>query len=211
MDKAEIIASGGSRSERTRAAIIAAGGQLFAANGFAATGIRDIARSAGVNLALISYHFGGKAGLYDAILKDVINAARRSLADRQNDPSLTREEQLVRGFADALTARPYAPAMILRDQMDLGRLADPKAGNILRGFMELTEQLLAALSLDEEAQRWDPQIVHLCIVGPLIHFLVSTPMREAVAQKLDLPLSLPSLDEFITVHAAILHKALSPP
>jgi AcrR family transcriptional regulator len=42
---------------------------LFARRGFAAVGIREIAKKAGVNISMINYYFNGKAG----ILKEIIN------------------------------------------------------------------------------------------------------------------------------------------
>lgn len=39
----------------------------FAARGYAGARVADIAERAGVNKQLISYHFGGKAGLYQAL------------------------------------------------------------------------------------------------------------------------------------------------
>lgn len=195
------------RSDETRAAIMEAGTYLFGVKGFRETGIREIAERAAVNPALISYHFGGKAGLYDTILANAVEAAKEALALEAAGQSL--EERLVRGFARALSARPHLPAVILREQLDPDRLLDPATGNILRQFMTLTEKTLDALPLDEEARGWDPQIVHLCVVGPLIHFLVSTPMREQVAAKLDRPLSLPGLDEFVAVQSRMLHRALT--
>lgn len=210
MGKAEVINRASNRSAKTRSAILEAGGQLFASRGYSATGIRDIAAAADVNIALISYHFGGKAGLYDAILEDGITAARETLAKYSADPTATPEEQLVRGFAAALKSRPYLPAMITRDQLDPDRLLTASAANILRGFMTMTEEMLASLPLDHEARSWDTQIVHLSIVGPLSHFIVSTPMREKIAGKLDKPISLPTLEEFIIVQSAMLRRALRP-
>lgn len=46
-----------------REKIFHAGAKLFAERSFNSVGIRDIAREAGVNSAMISYYFGGKAGL----------------------------------------------------------------------------------------------------------------------------------------------------
>lgn len=48
--------------------ILEAGATLFATKGYAAVGVREIAELAGVNLAMISYYFQGKAG----ILKEII-------------------------------------------------------------------------------------------------------------------------------------------
>lgn len=43
---------------------------LFAQKGFAGVSIRELARAANVNSALISYHFGGKEGLYKAVMEE---------------------------------------------------------------------------------------------------------------------------------------------
>ena len=51
------------RSDATRAALVAAGLDLFGRRGFEATSTREIAAAAGVNLAAIAYHFGSKDGL----------------------------------------------------------------------------------------------------------------------------------------------------
>lgn len=49
--------------------IFAAAVSLFARKGFAAVGIREIAKEANVNISMINYYFAGKSG----ILKEIIN------------------------------------------------------------------------------------------------------------------------------------------
>lgn len=46
----------------------------FAEKGFDATGIREIARRANANSALVQYHFGGKTGLYAEALKHIFTS-----------------------------------------------------------------------------------------------------------------------------------------
>ncbi|MGN9785943.1 TetR/AcrR family transcriptional regulator [Nonomuraea sp. ZG12] len=53
--------------ERTKARIVQAALEEFAAKGFAGARVGEIAARAGVNKQLISYYFGGKEGLYQAI------------------------------------------------------------------------------------------------------------------------------------------------
>ncbi|MEV0148652.1 MULTISPECIES: TetR family transcriptional regulator [unclassified Nonomuraea] len=53
--------------ERTKARILDAALAEFAAKGFAGARVSEIAGRAGVNKQLISYYFGGKEGLYQAL------------------------------------------------------------------------------------------------------------------------------------------------
>lgn len=48
--------------------LIAAAQSLFATKGFQATTVQDIAKKAGVNVSLVSYHFKGKVGLFRACI-----------------------------------------------------------------------------------------------------------------------------------------------
>ena len=53
----------------TRSVILQTASELFAKNGFDAVSIREISKAADVNIALISYHFGSKEGLFTAIIE----------------------------------------------------------------------------------------------------------------------------------------------
>lgn len=48
--------------------IVTAAIPLFAAKGLNGVSVRELAAAAGVNLSMISYYFGGKEGLYAAVL-----------------------------------------------------------------------------------------------------------------------------------------------
>jgi len=44
--------------------------ELFAQKGYAAVGVREIAKDAEVNISMISYYFGGKVGLLKYIIEE---------------------------------------------------------------------------------------------------------------------------------------------
>ena len=60
--------------QATRERILEAAGELIGANGYAQTTAKAVADRAEVSLTLINYHFGGREGLYRAVL---IEAHRR--------------------------------------------------------------------------------------------------------------------------------------
>ena len=66
-------------SSDTRQRILKAAFHCLAARGYAALSVRDIAKDAGVNHALISYYFGGK----DRLVIAVLDEANRRLLERQ--------------------------------------------------------------------------------------------------------------------------------
>jgi AcrR family transcriptional regulator len=63
----------------TRERILDATFRCLATKGYAALRVRDIAEEAGVNVALVNYHFGSK----DQLVLDVLDAANQKLLERQ--------------------------------------------------------------------------------------------------------------------------------
>lgn len=61
------------QGEETRAILLATAARLFATHGFHGVSMRTLAAEAKVNLATVGYHFGGKAGLYEAVMQNFID------------------------------------------------------------------------------------------------------------------------------------------
>jgi AcrR family transcriptional regulator len=85
--------------------------KLFAKRGFHGTSLRDITGAAGVDLALVNYHFGGKKQLLVEVLErrgQVLNEERlRRLADVRASaaPSVPSTEAIVGAFLDPILDR----------------------------------------------------------------------------------------------------------
>ena len=62
------------QTRQTRDAIMQAAETLFTTRGYGGVGVREIANEAGVNLALISRHFGSKLMLFDAVLQRILTS-----------------------------------------------------------------------------------------------------------------------------------------
>ncbi len=68
------------KNEDTRSKILAAALEEFAAKGLAGTRVDEIARLAGVNKAMIYYHFDSKEALFDALFQSELEQLRAELA-----------------------------------------------------------------------------------------------------------------------------------
>jgi AcrR family transcriptional regulator len=85
----------------TKATILDAAEQLFAEQGYAATSLRQLTTAAGVNLAAVNYHFGGKEELAKAVLARriaPINAERLRRLDMLRGKG--NVEAIVRAFVE---------------------------------------------------------------------------------------------------------------
>ena len=117
-------------TEATRRLLLDAGRRHFARHGLEGARVDSIAGEAGVNKALINYHFRGKQGLYEAVMSEATEALETDLAGKV-------------GGGAGLEAWPAALAELLTDQPDLAPLL---LGERLRqpGLPLPGESLLAA-------------------------------------------------------------------
>ena len=91
-----------------RGNLIEATTPLFAEKGFNGVGVRELATAAGVNLSMISYYFGGKEGLYAAVLNEQFTTLRRvaELKNMDTDP-MDKFEMYVRATVARYRKSPY--------------------------------------------------------------------------------------------------------
>ncbi len=66
-------------NQNTRDRLISAARRIFADKGFDAASVREITRAANANLGAITYHFGSKQGLYDAVIEGTFGAVTQRL------------------------------------------------------------------------------------------------------------------------------------
>ena len=127
-------------SEATREALMAAGAELFAEHGYDGVTVAALAQRAGANKALISYHFGGKSGLYAAIVKttfEAVAAEMRGLREERR-PADEALRACVRLIGQMVTRRPSLPRMLLREILSGGeRLPDEVLPHFLLSLIHI--------------------------------------------------------------------------
>jgi AcrR family transcriptional regulator len=95
--------------------LIQAARELFAEHGYEGTSVRAITARAGANLGAITYHFGSKRALYEAVISTAMASSRErfaSAAARAGDEPLDQVEAMVRVFFDFLQENPDLPVFM---------------------------------------------------------------------------------------------------
>jgi len=144
-----------------RERLVSSARPLFAEKGFCGTSVREIAKRAGVNPASLSYYFGGKEGLYEAVLESLWEEVDQhfSLLAAEGLRPMERIERFVRGFFSLHAANPALVRFLNRE------LADPtscfetvliprvrKVAGLLRGaIVEAKDEGMIKEGVDPEA------------------------------------------------------------
>jgi AcrR family transcriptional regulator len=92
------------RSERTRAALVAAARELFGARGYAAVPVEDVVRRAGVTRGALYHQFAGKEELFRAVVEQVEEELLARIAAAAPAPSGDPLGVLLAGAEAALDA-----------------------------------------------------------------------------------------------------------
>ncbi|MFT6558029.1 MAG: AcrR family transcriptional regulator [Sneathiella sp.] len=145
------------KKQPAAARLIEMAGPLFADRPFDAVSTRELARAASVNLSAISYHFGSKEGLYDAVCSNLINdlAPVRNgfknfldagLAAAKDNPDLQR--QILKTFVclliDAITSNlnpRWKMRLMLREIQSVG----PCFEKVMSGHIDIMHDLAGRL------------------------------------------------------------------
>jgi AcrR family transcriptional regulator len=100
--------------------IMEAAEELFAEKGFAGTSVRDIAEKAGVNLAMISYYFGSKEKLMEALFRFRSEATKLQLVNMIQNKELNSLEKvywLIDSYIERIMKQQCFHKIMAREQM----------------------------------------------------------------------------------------------
>ena len=200
--------------EATREALLDAGTRRFAEHGFAGTRTEAIARDAGVNKAMINYHFGGKEGLYRAILASGFaeaNERMRTIREAPDEiPAVERLGRFIEAMATTFAHRPTLPLLIQREALAGGEALDRDAFPYMVRILELLGAIVRQGVDHGDFRPIHPMLVHFQIVGSLLLYFSTRPLRERLATRRNFPVVLPSLDEMVRhVHDSVV-RGLAP-
>lgn len=191
------------RGDTTRGALIKAAIQIFGLDGFDAASTRKIADAAGVNQALIGYHFRGKAGLYLAVFQDITDSIRERMGpllaavetelgseelDARADTDMAeRSLALLHKLTDAFVAMLTSEAstawarLILREQQDPSEAFDVLYEGFMSSALHVVTRLIGRIR-SVDASSSETSLVAITVFGQVLVFRAA---RAAIMRRMD--------------------------
>ena len=127
----------------TRAAILRAAEALFGERGYAGVSARDVARRAGVNKALVFYHFETMERLFEAVLDRYYEAQGAALAGAFEGAGSLRDRvvRLLESYVDFMDAHRLFPRLVQQEVSRKGPAVSKIRTNVA-GLLEWAERAL---------------------------------------------------------------------
>jgi AcrR family transcriptional regulator len=194
----------------TRQALLQAGAELFSERGFDGVPIEEVADRAGVNKALISYHFRGKRGLYVAILESTFASLAERLKAVEAGSSSARDTlRAFLGTFDQFTReRPGFPTLFMREVLAAG-IGEAVLPHVLE-VVGFSRRLAERGAREGVFRRVDPLLFHLTLVGSLIFFFATEPARRKAAVQARVGFVLPDSKAFLRYLEELTLRGLAP-
>jgi AcrR family transcriptional regulator len=175
-------------AEHSRRAILEAAMREFAELGVDGARTDSIARSAGVNKALLYYYFRSKEALYGAVLDDVFSARFQGLK-RILDSDLDPGEKILR-FArqhfDYVSGQDCYPRLVQYEMMRASRSASKHLPRLVESFFApLLREVTTIIRLgiaELQFRPVEPGHLVLSIVGINVFHVLSAPVRKVMNQ-----------------------------
>jgi AcrR family transcriptional regulator len=153
--------------------LLESGARLFAARGFARVTVRDICRAAHANVAAVNYHFGGKTGLYEQVLRGAIAVMQETTAEAVRAGSGRPPRDQLTAYISVFLRRVFERRDNWIHQMMMRELADPTpaldlvVNEVLRPRMTylstVVGELLEAPESDERVARCVASVNAQCL------------------------------------------------
>lgn len=152
--------------------------KLFAENGFAGTSVRDISEEAEVNLAMISYYFGSKEKLMEAIFRyrgEFITMQLENMLQDKKMSSLEKVNLLIDNYINRIMQQQCFHKIMSREQMvNVGGTTHKLILQLKKTNQELVKQLIAEGQRKGEFKKnIDVPLMMATLVGTTSH-LVTT-------------------------------------
>jgi len=142
----------------------------FAENGFSGARVDAIAERAGVNKALLYYHVGGKAALFERVLHNTIGNLAKTL-EAIIKPVADPVEKLklyVRSVLGTVCSNPQIPSILIQELSSGARHLPEQTARDFASLFNLITDIIEGGVRAGVFRDTAPVLIHFMILGPAI-------------------------------------------
>ena len=177
-----------------REALLETARELFANRPYRTVTLREVARYAGVDAALVRYYFGGKAGLFEAMIRETLAPVLAALRHAGEHPTQTSAEQsqprqtasgqqqaehLMQTYYRIMGRHPHLPRLVFRilsegDDLEPFSILSRVFSDVVQASDSWLKQAL--LLPGQFDQSVNPQFARLSFVSLMVFPLIAPPL-----------------------------------
>lgn len=188
----------GGPSKSVKDRLLDAAEGLFCERGFKGTSIRDIAASAGCNIASVNYYFGSKEKLYEEVWRRHLIPMREAriasinkvMSQTDNQPDL---EDLLKSFADTFIGSMVdanrasrLTKLMAREYIDSHLPTNVFVNEVIKPTMSAMHKAIVKICPDLDESK--VMLVIFSVIGQLVHLINVKTMFEQGGDDLGLPI-----------------------
>jgi AcrR family transcriptional regulator len=167
--------------------------RIFALRGYEAASVREIARHASVDPALIAHHFGSKEALWLAVVEQIrvlMDPMLRTAADLRSDVSLgprQRVEHCMLSFIDRVFEHPDIGIFFSTAATEEGDRLNVLIDTIVRPFHDVCLPLFSDAMDADELHRCEPALLFSVLMNGISKTVAYAHVMRAVSTLPDDP------------------------
>ena len=172
------------KSEAKTAAIRKGAMEEFLKNGYAATSMDKVAKTAGVSKATVYSHFGDKENLFNAVIQDLVKDKFQQVMglerpqSLEQDPKVVLSTMMTKMLTNARSDRSFQDFMriIIGESGRFPELAKAYVHNVAKpGIEVMTNYFESHPALKSE----DPEATVRVLIGTMVYFVILQDMLHA--------------------------------
>ena len=170
--------NGTTRYSDKQVRIMEAAEELFAEKGFDGTSVRDVAKKADVNLAMISYYFGSKEKMMESLFKyrsEFIKMQLETMLQNKEMTPLQKVYTLIDNYIDRIMKQQCFHKIMAREQMVHLKGATPR---LIHEMKKTNQQLVQQLIAEGQKQgsfkkNIDVPLMMVTLIGTVSHLITT--------------------------------------
>lgn len=161
--------------------------QLFADKGFEATSIRDLAKAADVNVAMVNYYFGTKEKLMEAIIEEKAAYMKDRIEELNANTSISEIDKvniLIEDYVNRIVSNPNFHKLLYKELMgsnreNLNQLLTNTFARNTKNFAKIIENGIKK----KVFKKVDATLTVASIVGSITQIMMSKNMCNQLMEK----------------------------